>query len=473
MKKIYQLSLFTFIGPYVATFFISLFVLVMQFLWKYIDDLAGKGLDAAIVGELLFYASAHLIPMATPLAILLSSIMTFGSLAENHELLAFKTTGVSLLRLMVPLTVMVGAITLGAFFFANNVVPNANLKFRSLLYSVKEQKPAMDIVEGVFYNGLEGFSIRVTEKDDETDLLHDIMIYDMTEKRGNVMVTRAEQGRMYITEDERFLILDLNNGYRYHEMQEEKNKKTPTLPHNKLSFENYQIRFDLSSFNFQRAKEDLWKNSTQMMNVNQLSNYIDTTMRDEVNKMKYLTGYMNPYFSFISDSNFVLNDSILQNAPSQEHYISTLANVSSTATIQRALSHARSVKGAMKSTVNEIGFQVSRRTRAKIEYHRKFSLSMACFVLFFIGGPLGAIIRKGGLGLPVVISTVIFVLFYIVMIATEKAAKQGVLEASVGMWFPIFFLLPFALVLTIRANNDSKLVNFVQMLQKAFRKKSK
>ena len=473
MKKIYQLSLFTFIGPYVATFFISLFVLVMQFLWKYIDDLAGKGLDAAIIGELLFYASAHLIPMATPLAILLSSIMTFGSLAENHELLAFKTTGVSLLRLMMPLTIMVGIITIGAFFFANNVVPNANLKFRSILYSVKEQKPAMDIMEGVFYNGLEGFSIRVTEKDEETDALRDIMIYDMTEKRGNVMVTRAEEGLMYITEDERFLILDLTNGYRYHEMPEEKGKKVPSLPHNKLSFENYQIRFDLSSFNFQRAKEDLWKNSTQMMNVNQLSAYIDTTLKEEQEKMVYVTDYMRPYFSFLTDSNFVLNDSILAVQAPGGQYISTLEKVSTTATIQRALSHARSVKGSLKSTANELEFQLSRRIRAQIEFHRKFSLSIACFVLFFIGGPLGAIIRKGGLGLPVVISTVIFVLFYIVMIATEKAAKQGVLEPAVGMWFPIFFLLPFALVLTIRANNDSKLANFALMLQKAFRKKAK
>lgn len=473
MKKIYQLSLFTFIGPYVATFFISLFVLVMQFLWKYIDDLAGKGLDAAIIGELLFYASAHLIPMATPLAILLSSIMTFGSLAENHELLAFKTTGVSLLRLMTPLTAMVGIITIGAFFFANNVVPNANLKFKSLLYSIKEQKPAMDIVEGVFYNGLEGFSIRVTEKEDDTDLLKDVMIYDMSEKRGNVMVTRAEEGRMYITEDERFLILDLTNGHRYHEMAEEQKKKDPSLPHNKLTFENYQIRFDLSSFNFQRAKEDLWKNSTQMMNVNQLSDYIDTTYQNDRDKMEYVKDYMRAYFSFQSDSSFALNDSILASHPAGGIYISTLKNVSSTATIQRALSHARSVKGSLKSTANELEFQLSKRIRAQIEFHRKFSLSIACFVLFFIGGPLGAIIRKGGLGLPVVISTVIFVLFYIVMIATEKAAKQGVMDPALGMWFPIFFLLPFALVLTIRANNDSKLVNFVLMIQQAFRKKDK
>lgn len=473
MKKIYQLSLFTFIGPYVATFFISLFVLVMQFLWKYIDDLAGKGLDAAIIGELLFYASAHLIPMATPLAILLSSIMTFGSLAENHELLAFKTTGVSLLRLMKPLTAMVGIITIGAFFFANNVVPNANLKFKSLLYSIKEQKPAMDIVEGVFYNGLEGFSIRVTEKEDDTDLLKDVMIYDMSEKRGNVMVTRAEEGRMYITEDERFLILDLTNGHRYHEMAEEQKKKDPSLPHNKLTFENYQIRFDLSSFNFQRAKEDLWKNSTQMMNVNQLSNYIDTTYQNDRDKMEYVKDYMRAYFSFQSDSSFALNDSILASHAAGGIYISTLKNVSSTATIQRALSHARSVKGSLKSTANELEFQLSKRVRAQIEFHRKFSLSIACFVLFFIGGPLGAIIRKGGLGLPVVISTVIFVLFYIVMIATEKAAKQGVMDPALGMWFPIFFLLPFALVLTIRANNDSKLVNFVLMIQQVFRKKDK
>jgi len=460
LKKIYRLSLVTFIGPFIATFFISLFVLVMQFLWKYIDELAGKGLDASVIGELLLYASANLIPMAIPLSILLSSIMTFGNLAENHELLAFKTTGVSLLRLMRPLTITVIFISIFAFFFANNMVPRANLKFKSLLYSIKEQKPAMDIMPGSFYGGIEGFSIRVSEKDPETDVLYDVMIYDKSEKRGNVMVTRAEEGRMYITEDERFLILDLKNGVRYHEMEEQKNKAHKTYPHNTLRFEDYQIRFDLSSFNFKRAKEELWKNSTQMMNLRQLSAYIDTTYIKETKKLNYTRDYAVPYFTFLSDSSFEVNDSIATTYHDTGHYIGSIDIMSVRPLIQRALSHARSIKGALKSTSNELDYQSKRRIRGQIEYHRKFTLSIACLLLFFIGAPLGAIIRKGGLGLPVVISTIIFVLYYIVMIGSEKAAKQGAIIAEAGMWFPVVFILPFAIVLTIRANNDSKLGNF-------------
>lgn len=442
----------------------------MQFLWRYIDDLAGKGLEAPVILELLMYASAHLIPMALPISVLLSGIMAFGNLSENNELLAFKTTGVSLVRLMMPLAAVVVVITFGAFFFANNIVPNANLKFRSLLYSIKEQKPAMDIVDGVFYGGIEGFSIRVAEKDPETDELNDIMIYDKSEKRGNVMVTRAEKGKMYITEDKHFLILDLFNGYRYHEMPEDKGKPNPTRPHTKLSFKTYKIRFDLSSFNFTRAKEDLWKNSTQMLNVKQLTHYIDTTYIKQERKVEYVGEYCIPYFNFLSDSNFALVDSVSENLVvcDSTHYISTITNTSARPVIQRALSHARSIKGSLKSATNEIEYQTKRRIGAKIELHRKLTLSLACLLLFFIGAPLGAIIRKGGFGLPVVYAIVLFIVYYIVMIGSEKSAKQQVITPEAGMWFPVLFILPLALLLTIRANRDAKMINLGLMFQQLF-----
>ncbi|MFY0673958.1 MAG: LptF/LptG family permease [Bacteroidia bacterium] len=474
MKKIYYLSLTTFIGPYIATFFIALFVLVMQFLWRYIDDLAGKGLEYDVIIELLIYASAHLIPMAVPISVLLSSIMTFGALSENNELLAFKTTGVSLLRIMTPLAIIVAGVSIGAFFFANNMVPQANLKFRSLLYSIKEQKPAMDIVEGVFYGGIEGFSIRVGDKDQETDELSDIIIYDKSEKRGNVMVTRAENGKMYITEDKRFLILDLFNGYRYHEMPEERGKANPTRPHTKLSFEKYKIRFDLSSFNFKRASETLWKNSTQMLNVKQLQHYIDTTYIKQERKIKYTQTYVMPYFSFKNDSLFSIDYEAADSIVVDSHYISYITMGSAPRPlIQRALSHARSIKGSLKSTSNEINYQTKRRISAKIEMHRKFTLSIACFILFFIGASLGAIIRKGGFGLPVVYAIVIFIVFYIVMIGCEKAAKQQAITPEMGMWLPVMFITPIALILTIRANRDAKMVNLGLIFQQIFSKREK
>lgn len=443
-----------------ATFFIALFVLVMQFLWKYIDDLAGKGLETSVIVELLLYASANLIPMAIPISVLLSSIMTFGNLAENNEILAFKTTGVSLLRIMKPLAFTVLLVSVGAFFFANRGVPVANLKFRSLLYSVKEQKPAMDIPDGVFYTGIEGFSIRVGHRDPETDELHDVIIYDKTEKRGNVMVTRANKGKMYITEDKRFLLFDLYEGARYHEMPEQRSKDGGLhFPHNRLTFEKYQIRFDLSSFNFKRAKEDLWKNSTQMLNTSQLAHYIDSTYILVNNKLDYVDEYVLPYFSFLGDSTFALEGHDLSGNQQGGHYISTLGDGGGRQLFQRAMSHARSVKGALKSAANELEYQTQRRISAKIELHRKFTLSIACLILFFVGAPLGAIIRKGGLGLPVVISIVLFVIYYIVMIGAEKSAKQQIISPEMGMWFPVFFIIPFAFLLTYRANSDSKLFN--------------
>lgn len=457
-----------------ATFFIALFVLVMQFLWRYIDDLAGKGLDFALVAELLLYASAYLIPMAVPISVLLSGIMTFGSLSENNELLAFKTTGVSLIRIVTPLALIVGGITVSAFFFANNVVPQANLKFRSLLYSIKEQKPAMDIQDGVFYSGIEGYSIRVGHKDQETDELSDIIIYDKTEKRGNIMVTRAESGKMYITEDKRYLILDLFNGYRYHEMPEDKRKPNKTHPHTKLSFDAYKIRFDLSSFNFKRAKEDLWKNSTQMLNVVQLAHYVDTTKLKEQRKLEYTKDYIKPYFSFLNDTSFLVTQNNIDTSQVDSHYISALAPGNTIRPmIQRALSHARSIKGSLKSTTNEIEYQTKRRISAKIEMHRKFTLSLACLILFFIGAPLGAIIRKGGFGLPVVYAIVLFIVFYIVMIGSEKAAKQQVFAPEVGMWIPIMVITPIALILTLRANRDAKMVQLSLWFQQFFNKKEK
>lgn len=445
----------------------------MQFLWKYIDYLAGKGLEWTVIAELLFYASAHLIPMAIPLSVLLSAIMTFGALAENYELLAFKTSGVSLLRIMRPLIFTVAIIAVIAFFFANNGVPKANLKFKSLLYDIKEQKPAMDIVEGAFYSGIEGYAIRVNEKDEENDMLYDIMIYDNTEGRGNVMVTRAKEGKMYITEDDRYLILQLKDGRRYHEMYEAQGKVDKTYPHTTLEFEEYEIRFDLSSFNFQRSDEDLWKNSAQMMNISQLSYYIDSTKIEIDKRLDKMERYIAPYFSPLGDTNWVYSKEVYSFHDSVEHYIAISGNVATRPLIERALSQARSVRGSLKSAAGEVKYQLIRQIKGKIEFHRKFTLSIAVFILFFIGAPLGAIIRKGGLGTPVIISTIIFVLFYIVMISGEKLTKQFAIVPEAGMWYPILFIIPFALVLTNRANNDSKITNIGTAIKGLFRRKKR
>lgn len=466
------MALVTFIGPFIATFFIALFVLLMQFLWKYIDDLAGKGLDIDVIAELLFYASAHLLPMALPLAVLLSSIMTFGNLAENHELLAFKTSGVSLVRIMHPLTITVMLVTVGAFFFANNAIPYANLKFKSLLWDITHQKPAMEIPEGAFYNGIEGFSIRVDDKDDKTGDLNNIMIYNHSEGRGNVMVTQAEKGIMKMTEDEKYLILELFNGIRYTEMQESSGASgVKKYPHNTLSFKRYQIRFDLSSFGFNRSDASLWKNHAQMLNVSQLTHYIDSC-NGEIEKQRQKTAkFLKPYFVSYRDS-LNISDTALSymaggNYPNQKGVV-----ISGKQIIEKAMSQTRSVRSRLQSLQTEINYQMYKRMRGQIEWNRKFTMSLAILLMFFIGAPLGALIRKGGLGLPVVISTILFVLFYVIMIGMERAAKEYVISAPMGMWIPVLILLPIGMLLTFKANRDSnmlqskrKLIIFINALR--------
>ena len=251
-------------GPFVLTFFITLFILVMQFLWKYVDDLVGKGLEWNIIAELLLYASANLVPMALPLSILLSSIMTYGNMGEHFELVAMKSAGISLQRAMLPLFAVVLILSGSAFYFSNNIWPIANLKFASLLHDVTKKKPAIDIKEGIFYQEIDGYVIRAGRKDAVNDLLYDLTIYDHTEKDGNRKVIRAKQGSMKLSIDEANLILHLHDGNSYNEVKGKSN------PLNRSSFKEETIFIDVSGFKMNRSDQDLFKNNYKMLNINQL-----------------------------------------------------------------------------------------------------------------------------------------------------------------------------------------------------------
>ncbi|MFM9055326.1 MAG: LptF/LptG family permease, partial [Bacteroidota bacterium] len=273
MKKLHALVLKSFIGPFLLTFFISLFVLLMQFLWKYIDDLVGKGLDGIVVAELLFYTSANLVPMALPLAILVSSIMTFGNMAEHFELTAAKAAGVSLQRIMLPLLFTALIISSAAFLFSNHVLPYTNLKMGSLLYDIRQQKPSLAIREGVFYNGIEGYSIKVGAKDSDGNTLRKVMIYDHTGSIGNRKVVMAESGKMETTPDQKTLVLTLYQGTGYEEQSKHRNG-ADVHPLLRNTFDEYVIRFDLSQFKLNRTNEDLFRGGHQMMSLAQLHHAI-------------------------------------------------------------------------------------------------------------------------------------------------------------------------------------------------------
>ena len=311
MKKIHILVLKAYMGPMVFTFFVSLFILLMQFLWQYIDELVGKGLEWYVVIELLFYASSTFVPLALPLAILISSLMTFGNLGEHYELVAMKSAGVSLWKIMRPLIILSFFISGFAFYFSNNVLPVANLKFKSLLYDVRKQKMAFDISEGIFYNGLEGYVMRVSNKGDDDKTIYDVMIYNHKDRRGNIDLTVAEYGTMESTPEGRYLIFTLYNGYNYRENVDQKdyyNNKSFQRTH----FKEEIRRFDLSGFELTRTNEELFKNNYQMLNISQLNLAIDSLNNKHKNRMEaYSTNYVKYYFMEKLDTiPFLPNDTI-------------------------------------------------------------------------------------------------------------------------------------------------------------------
>ncbi len=439
------------------TFFIALFILLMQFLWKYIDDFVGKGLEWYIIVELLFYASATCVPMALPLAILLSSLMTFGNLGEKYELTAIKAAGISLRTIMRPLIVMSIVISGVAFYFSNNILPYANLKSKSLLYDVQSKKPAVNIQEGMYYNGIDGYIIKIGEKSNDGKTLHDIMIYDHTERRGNSNLTIAKSGKMEVTADNSFLFFTLYDGNNYDEdlRTYDDMQKRPMV---RTSFKEQSRRFDLSAFAFSKTNEDLYKSHFQMLNLKQLieaQDTLNTELKDRKKEFFKTTLNRFQFFSMQYDTVYnVKQDTMIS---LKKDFLSDFDIARKNQIIQAATQLARSTKNDIDYWAINFKDKEEYIRRYDIEWQRKFTLSIACLILFFIGAPLGAIIRKGGFGLPVVMSVLFFVIFHVVSMIGEKSAREGVLGAFEGMWLSSLIFLPIGVLLTIKATTDSPL----------------
>jgi lipopolysaccharide export system permease protein len=440
------------------TFFISLFILLMQFLWKYVDDLVGKGLEWYIIAQLLFYASSTFVPLALPLAILLSSLMTFGNLGEYYELVAMKAAGISLRKIMMPLIVMSIMISLIAYYFSNNVLPIANLKFKSLLHDVQEQKLALDIKEGIFYNGLEGFTIRVGKKEKDDKTIRDIMIYDHRDKKGNTNVTVADSGRMELTSGGLSLVFTLYSGYNYLERTDQRNYKQ-NRPSQKTKFREEVRTFNLMDFEMTRTNEDLFKNNYSMLNLRQLRKAEDSLVTQYHQTKERVCRILVDDFYFYS----VIDSAILAEfEPGKAYTTDLLAGFSETEKnelIDEAQDNFRKSRQVILNHANDLDSRERMIFKHQAELHRKYTLSVACFVLFFIGAPLGAIIRRGGLGLPAVVSVLFFVLFHIISITGEKSVKSGVVDANIGMWVAPVVLLPLGIFLTFKATTDSPLLD--------------
>lgn len=461
MKKLDLFILKSYLGPLVLTFFISLFILVMQFLWKYVDDLVGKGLEWYVITELLFYASSTFVPLALPLAILLSSLMTFGNLGENYELVALKASGISLRRIMKPLVVLSIIISASAFVFSNNVLPIANLKFHSLLYDVRQQKLTLNFKEGIFYNGITGFTIRISEKDQEKNIIKDIMIYNHSDRMGNIKLTTAKWGKMELTADKSMLIFNLYDGYNYEDIVKQKDYRQ-NRPFQRSKFKEQTRRFSGLDFALNRTNEDLFINNYQMMNLAQLSSFRDSLEAElglRKNKVNQTIQERFSFFNKVDTTLFVRDTSSFIRESDSIYDIFAVDRETKLKAMDFALQSARSAKNNLEFSIGDFEKREERIRKHDIEWHRKFTLSIACFILFFIGAPLGAIIRKGGLGMPVVVSILFFVIYHIISITGEKYARAGVLQPEIAMWLASFILFPLGVFLTYKATTDAPLLD--------------
>ncbi|OSZ78409.1 hypothetical protein CAP35_09175 [Chitinophagaceae bacterium IBVUCB1] len=478
LKKLDILILRSFIGPFIVTFFITLFVLVMQFFWLYMDELIGKGLGIWMIIQLLFYMSTTMVPLALPLGILLASIMTFGNMGENFELVAIKSAGISLLRFMRPLLLFIILIGGLGFLFNNNVIPYANLKALSLLYDLRNSKPTFNIRAGQFNKDIDGFSIRVGEKDKDGKTIRNIMIYDHTSGLGNDNVVLAKQGEMIPSEDKHYLVFRLKDGWRYQEKVGSSNNGSTAYQYYRMHFKQWDKVFDLSSFKINRTNESLFKDAYQMMDVFQLTERIDSFKRYELKLSLNLGVYLSPNLFVMAEDS--LQNKLINNLPSavarkyQSSFINCVPDTIRQRVIQAALGNIRNGKGVIDISANDKKIQQDNYLQFNIEWHRKFTLSFACVLLFLIGAPLGAIIRKGGIGMPIVVAVLFFVVFHIMSITGEKLAKTETLPAWLGMWLATAMLLPIAFVLINQARNDSQLFNkewYIRLLQKLSFKK--
>lgn len=475
MKKINLYVLKSYLGPFILTFFIALFILLMQFLWKYIDDLVGKGLEASVVGQLLFYASATFVPLALPLAILLSSLMTFGNLGEHYELVALKASGISVWKVMRPLVYLSLLISLLAFLFSNNVLPVANLKFQSLLYDVRQQKLAFNIKPGEFYNGIDNYIIRVGEKGKDGSTIYDVKIYDHTDRMGNIKVTTAKSGYMQLSPDQKFVIFTLYDGYNFTDIITTRNFRE-NRPFDRSYFKEQRLKFDLSAFDLTRTQEDFFKNHYTMLNTEQLTRYIDSlNQKFDVKMQKFTDGFYYRYqhLSTIDTAakNKTLKRKIEKSLVGERESDSLhqqkltwplLANFSEGDQfniLETAIGSVRNNKDNVSFNKTEFAAQAENIRKHEIVWHKKYTLSIACLILFFIGAPMGAIIRKGGLGLPVVIAVFFFVIYHIASITGEKSAKTGDMNVMLGVWFSSMMLFPMGLFLTFKAATDAPLLD--------------
>ncbi|WP_140938546.1 LptF/LptG family permease [Sphingobacterium lumbrici] len=467
MKKVHLLILQAFIKPFLVTFCIVMFVLLMLFLFKYIDDLIGKGFEWYVILELIGYQCAVQLSMALPLSMLLSSIMTFGNLGESYELVAIKAAGVSLRKAMTPLFVLVGLFSISSFLFSDYILPIVNLKMGSLLYDVRQKQADFLIKPGVFNNTIPGYAIRAKSKSEDGKTLYDLTIYNHQSGNASSNVMIAKEGFIYNSRDQKYMIIKLIDGVRYEDARAKNAKRyDPRQQFTRFYFKETEQKFDMEAFNFKRTDESLFKSHHQMMNLRQLklktdSNKmeIDSMHNSLVSEYIHYIYYNTPYYrpADIEVAQVDFNGNILTYTSEE-----TKRNI-----INNAIGQVQQITDINMNKLSDFKILKDKDVRYKIEYHRKFTLAVSCLLLFAIGAPLGAIIRKGGLGAPVVMAIIFFLIYHIIATVAEKSARDGGIDPFWGMWMAIVVLSPLAAFLTYKSTTDSALFDVDQYKIKA------
>jgi lipopolysaccharide export system permease protein len=473
IKKLDKLIIKAFLGPFVVTFFIAFFVLMMQSLWKYIDDLVGKGLDLIIIAKFLWYISSTLLTLAIPIAILISSIMTFGNLGESFELVAIKSAGISLLRFMRPLLWIAIGLCGVSFLFANYVIPYANLKFATLYNDIYYTKPALDLKPGVFYTQIPGYAIKAGRKGADGKTLFDVVIYEQNNPLSDNCII-AEKGVMNVSGDKQFMEFNLENGCRYQERGFPADSNSEFI---RLSFTSFKKLFDLSSLRV-KTSDTFYKGNFKMLNVSQLDRSLVAlkTNRDSIYRLLNREASYYLHYTDIPDSFWKSHAKPLARADSMDKLIPDSIR---TFAYDIAINTANNLKGAVMNRSTDIENRSAEIRSNGIEWHRKFSLSLACLVLFFIGAPLGSIIRKGGLGMPLVVAIIFFLIFHLLNLFGEKFSKEAITPPYIGMWLAVMVLIPVGIFLTYKAMHDSNLFNkefyyrFFNAVKRLFGKRQK
>jgi len=519
MRKLDILILKSFFAPFFLTTVVATFILVVQYMLKYFDDFVGKDLGFFVFGELIFYFSLNMLQVALPLGVLVSSLMTFGNLGEHFELTAIKSAGISLVRALQPVFITVLILSFGAFVFNDHIVPAANLKAFSLLYDIKNTKPALDIKQGMFYDGIPNYSIKAAKKLNDNVTMMDVIIYDHSKRDGNKRVILADSSKMYTIFNDKYLKLELFNGNYYYETDK---TGTDIADLTRTSFGKLDMVFSLSSFDLQRTKEELFQNNRQMKNIKQLSVDIDSlseererikanvylggttymmntfksldliqpiekvevdTMQQQASMFSFITSFQNPTGVLkkltVVDSNSVEIDSIIMERrnininrlredsilKSRKLEVLTLddlnARFAGDTEKSQILKYALNMSRNFKVNINGIVLRIENveidRARYVIEKHKKYSQAFACIVMFLIGAPLGAIIKKGGLGVPVIISIFFFLSYYVLSEIFQKSAKAVIIDGQLAVWLSNFILLPFGLFFLRQARIDARL----------------